>query len=68
MDATKCFVREEVERAKYYPDHQVFLLGYELAVLHYEVVGPTLFSLTARSRIARGKPAPKGYPGGSPHQ
>jgi heme-degrading monooxygenase HmoA len=39
LDAIKGFAGEEVERAKYYPEDKDFLLEYEPAVVHYEIVG-----------------------------
>ena len=39
MDSIKGFTGEDVERAKYYPEDQDFLLEFEPTVVHYEVVG-----------------------------
>lgn len=39
MDVIRGFAGEEVERAKYYPEDQDFLLEFEPSVIHYEVVG-----------------------------
>lgn len=39
MEAIRGFAGEDVERAKYYPEDQDFLLEFEPGVLHYEVVG-----------------------------
>jgi hypothetical protein len=39
MDVIRGFAGEEVERAKYYPEDQDFLLEFEPTVVHYEVVG-----------------------------
>jgi hypothetical protein len=39
MDAIRGFAGEDVERAKYYPEDQDFLLEFEQTVVHYEVVG-----------------------------
>lgn len=39
MDVIRGFAGEEVERAKYYPEDQDFLLEFEPTVVHYQVVG-----------------------------
>ena len=39
MDVIRGFAGDEVERAKYYPEDQDFLLEFEPTVVHYEVVG-----------------------------
>ena len=39
MEAIRGFAGEDVERAKYYPEDQDFLLEFEPGVVHYEVVG-----------------------------
>ena len=39
MEAIRGFAGEEVEKAKYYPEDQDFLLEFEPRVVHYEVVG-----------------------------
>jgi heme-degrading monooxygenase HmoA len=39
MDAIRGFAGDDVEKAKYYPEDQEFLLEYEPAVVHYEVAG-----------------------------
>ena len=39
MDAVRAFAGEDVERAKYYPEDEDFLLEFEPTVVHYEVVG-----------------------------
>jgi heme-degrading monooxygenase HmoA len=39
MRAIQGFAGDDVERAKYYPEDQEFLLEFEPTVLHYEVVG-----------------------------
>jgi heme-degrading monooxygenase HmoA len=39
MDAIRGFAGEDVERAKYYPEDEDFLLEFEPKVVHYEVVG-----------------------------
>lgn len=39
LDAIRGFAGEDVERAKYYPEDEDFLLEFEPAVVHYEVVG-----------------------------
>jgi heme-degrading monooxygenase HmoA len=39
MDAIRGFAGEDVERAKYYPEDQDFLIEFEPTVVHYEVVG-----------------------------
>ena len=39
MDVIRGFAGEDVERAKYYPEDQEFLLEFEPTVLHYEIVG-----------------------------
>ncbi|MEA4907181.1 MAG: antibiotic biosynthesis monooxygenase [Chloroflexi bacterium] len=37
--AIRAFAGEDVERAKYYPEDQDYLLEFEPHVVHYEVVG-----------------------------
>ena len=39
MDAIRAFAGDDVERAKYYPEDQDFLLEFEPTVVHYTVVG-----------------------------
>ena len=39
MDAIRGFAGEDVERAKYYPEDQEFLLEFEPTVVHYQIVG-----------------------------
>jgi heme-degrading monooxygenase HmoA len=39
LEAIKSFAGEDVEKAKYYPEDQDFLLEFEPNVVHYEVVG-----------------------------
>lgn len=39
LDAIKGFAGEDIEKAKYYPEDQDFLLEFEPTVVHYEVVG-----------------------------
>jgi heme-degrading monooxygenase HmoA len=39
LGAIKGFAGEDVEKAKYYPEDQDFLLEFEPNVVHYEVVG-----------------------------
>ena len=39
LDAIRGFAGEEIESAKYYPEDRDFLLEFEPAVVHYEVVG-----------------------------
>ena len=39
MDVIRAFAGEAVEKAKYYPEDNDFLLEFEPHVLHYEVVG-----------------------------
>jgi heme-degrading monooxygenase HmoA len=39
LDAIKGFAGEDVEKAKYYPEDDDFLLEFEERVVHYEVVG-----------------------------
>ncbi len=39
LEAIKGFAGDNVERAKYYPEDKDFLLEFEPAVVHYEVVG-----------------------------
>lgn len=39
MDVIKGFAGDDVEVAKYYPEDRDFLLEFEPAVVHYEVVG-----------------------------
>jgi heme-degrading monooxygenase HmoA len=38
-DSIQGFAGEDIERAKYYPEDQDFLLEFEPTVVHYEVVG-----------------------------
>lgn len=39
LDAIKAFAGDDVEKAKYYPEDDGFLLEFEPSVAHYEVVG-----------------------------
>ena len=39
IDVIRGFAGEDVERAKYYPEDQDFLLEFEPTVVHYKVVG-----------------------------
>jgi hypothetical protein len=39
MDSIRAFTGVEAEHAKYYPEDKGFLLEFEPAVVHYEVVG-----------------------------
>ncbi len=39
LDAIKAFAGENLERAKYYPEDEGYLLEFEATVVHYEVVG-----------------------------
>ena len=39
MDVIRGFAGEDIERAKYYPEDQDYLLEFEPTVVHYEVVG-----------------------------
>jgi heme-degrading monooxygenase HmoA len=39
LDSIKAFAGESAESAKYYPEDHEFLLEFEPAVVHYEVVG-----------------------------
>jgi heme-degrading monooxygenase HmoA len=39
LEAIRGFAGDDVERAKYYPEDRGFLLEFEPAVVHYEVVG-----------------------------
>ena len=39
LDAIKAFAGENLERAKYYPEDEGYLLEFEPTVVHYEVVG-----------------------------
>ena len=39
LDAIKAFAGEDVEKAKYYPEDDGYLLEFEPSVVHYEVVG-----------------------------
>jgi heme-degrading monooxygenase HmoA len=39
LESIKGFAGQEVERAKYYPEDKEFLMEFEPAVVHYEVVG-----------------------------
>lgn len=38
-EAIRAFAGEEMEKAKYYPEDQAFLLEFEPTVTHYEVCG-----------------------------
>jgi heme-degrading monooxygenase HmoA len=38
MDAIRSFAGEKVERARYYPEDEIFLLELEPEVTHYEVL------------------------------
>jgi len=38
LDAIRGFAGDDVERARYYPEDEEFLLEFEPAVTHYEVV------------------------------
>ena len=40
LDAIRAFAGPEVERAKYYPEDEAFLLELEPTVTHYEVLHP----------------------------
>ncbi len=39
LESIKGFAGEDIEKAKYYPEDQDFLLEFEPKVVHYEVVG-----------------------------
>ena len=39
LEVIQGFAGEDIERAKYYPEDQDFLLEFEPSVVHYEVVG-----------------------------
>ena len=39
LDAIRAFAGDDVERARYYPEDQDFLLEFEPTVVHYSVVG-----------------------------
>ena len=39
LDAIRAFAGDDIERAKYYPEDEGFLLEFEPTVVHYEVVG-----------------------------
>jgi heme-degrading monooxygenase HmoA len=39
IESIKAFAGEDVEAARYYPEDKEFLLEFEPAVVHYEVVG-----------------------------
>ena len=39
LQAIRAFAGEDPEKAKYYPEDKDFLLEFEPAVVHYEVVG-----------------------------
>ncbi len=39
LDSIKAFAGDEVEKAKYYPEDDEYLLEFEPTVVHYEVVG-----------------------------
>ena len=39
LEAIRAFAGEDMEKAKYYPEDESFLLEYEPRVVHYEVVG-----------------------------
>ncbi len=41
LDAIRAFAGEDVEKAKYYPEDEGFLLEFEVSVQHFEVVGGT---------------------------
>lgn len=38
LDAIRGFAGDDVERARYYPEDEAFLLEFEPAVTHYEVI------------------------------
>ena len=46
--AIRGFAGEDIDRAKYYPEDEAFLLEFEPKVLHYEVVGQATRDLVAR--------------------
>ncbi len=39
LEAIRAFAGDDVEKAKYYPEDEGFLLEFEPRVVHYEVVG-----------------------------
>ena len=39
LDAVRAFAGDDVELAKYYPEDRAFLLEFEPAVQHFEVIG-----------------------------
>ena len=39
LDAIRAFAGEDLEKAKYYPEDEGYLLEFEPTVVHYEVVG-----------------------------
>ncbi len=39
LESIRAFAGEDIEKAKYYPEDEQFLLEYEPRVVHYEVVG-----------------------------
>ncbi len=39
LDVIKAFAGENLERAKYYPEDEGYLVEFEPTVVHYEVVG-----------------------------
>ena len=39
LEAIRGFAGEQVEKAKYYPEDQDYLLEFEPTVVHYEVIG-----------------------------
>ena len=39
LDSIKAFAGDDVEKAKYYPEDEEYLLEFEPKVVHYEVVG-----------------------------
>lgn len=39
LDVIRGFAGDDIERAKYYPEDQDFLLDFEPTVVHYDVVG-----------------------------
>ena len=39
LDSIRAFAGDDVEKAKYYPEDEEYLLEFEPEVVHYEVVG-----------------------------
>ena len=39
LEAIRAFAGDDIERAKYYPEDEAFLLEFEPMVVHYDLVG-----------------------------